>query len=128
VEFPENVRLLALAGADFVAVPTASMQPYLFVARSLVQARAYENQVFLAYVNRCGQEQDLSYYGLSCITGPDGADLARAGTGEELILADLDPGRLAASRETYTYLRDRRPQLYGALTVPDPSTPSGETQ
>ena len=40
VEFPETVRLLALAGADCVLVPTAQMEPYDFVARSLVPARA----------------------------------------------------------------------------------------
>ena len=117
VEFPENVRLLALAGADFVAVPTALMQPYAFIPRALVPARAYENQVFLAYANRCGREGDLAYYGLSCIVGPDGVDLARAGTGQELIIADLDSELLAASRGINTYMRDRRPELYGALAA-----------
>ena len=36
VEFPENVRLLALAGVELVAVPTANMAPFDFVADSLV--------------------------------------------------------------------------------------------
>ena len=64
VEFPENVRLLALAGADLVAVPTALMVPYAFVAATAWSpTRAYENQVFLAYVNRCGREGELGYYG-----------------------------------------------------------------
>ena len=40
VEFPENVRRLALAGADFVAVPTAVMPPYDFVASHMVPTRA----------------------------------------------------------------------------------------
>ena len=31
VEFPENVRLLALAGAELMAVPTANMVPFSFV-------------------------------------------------------------------------------------------------
>ena len=118
VEFPENVRLLALAGADFVAVPTALMEPYAFIPRALVPARAYENQVFMAYVNRCGREGELSYYGLSCIVGPDGIDLARAGEGEALLTADLEPERLAASRRINTYLRDRRPEVYRGLVAP----------
>ena len=79
VEFPENVRRLALPGADLVAVPTAQMQPFAFVVRALVPARAYENQMFLAYANRCGREGELDYLGQSCIVGPDGVDLARAG-------------------------------------------------
>ena len=115
VEFPESGRLLALAGADLVAVPTALMDPFEVVARTVVPARAVENQVFLAYANRCGREGDLRYCGQSCVVGPDGGDLARAGRAEELILADLDLERLAASRRNNTYLADRRPELYGPL-------------
>jgi 5-aminopentanamidase len=117
IEFPEAVRLLALAGADLVAVPTALMDPFEAVARILVPARALENQVFLAYANRCGREGDLRYCGLSCVVGPNGADLARAGRDEELILADLDLARLSASRLANTYLADRRPELYGPIAA-----------
>lgn len=116
VEFPETVRSLVLAGADLVAVPTALMRPYEVVARTVVPARAYENQVYVAYANRSGQEAELAYCGESCVVGPDGADLARAGSGDELLLAEIDPARLASSRAVNTHLRDRRPGLYGALT------------
>lgn len=116
VEFPEAVRSLALAGADLVAVPTALMRPYEVVARTVVPSRAYENQVYVAYANRSGHEAELAYCGESCVVGPDGADLARAGSGEELLLAEIDPARLASSRAVNTHLRDRRPGLYGALT------------
>ena len=118
VEFPENVRLLALQGAELVAVPTANMAPYTFVCRSLVPARAYENHLFLAYANRCGHEGELEYLGQSCIVAPDGTDLARAGAGEELILADVDPARIEAWRPHNPYLADRRPELYGGLATP----------
>lgn len=118
VEFPENVRALALAGADLVLVPTALMAPYGFIPRAMVPTRAYENQVFLAYANRCGREGAFEYYGESCVIGPDGAELARAGAGEALITADLDRERLAASRALNTYLPDRRPEIYGALARP----------
>jgi predicted amidohydrolase len=115
VEFPELVRGLALRGADLVAVPTAQMQPYEFVPRVLIPSRAYENSVFVAYANRCGVEGDLVYTGESCIVGPDGHDLARAGRGEEAIFATLDLAALAKARVLNTYLADRRPALYGAL-------------
>lgn len=115
VEFPENVRRWALQGIDLLCVPTALMEPYDFVARSLVPARAYENQIFVAYANRCGREDGLVYLGQSCIVAPDGADLVRAGPGEEQIAAELDPRRLAHSRALNTYFADRRPELYGAL-------------
>jgi predicted amidohydrolase len=115
VEFPENVRLLALAGADLVAVPTALMHPYEVVARSVVTARAYENQVFVAYANRCGREGSLEYCGLSSVAAPDGTDLARAGLAEEMIIGELDFDRLTASRRINTHLADRRPELYAPL-------------
>lgn len=115
VEFPENVRLAALAGADVVAVPTALMAPYHFVSRTLVATRAYENQVFVAYANRCGHEGSLDYLGASTVVAPDGSTLARAGNGEELIVADIDPGAYARSREINTYRDDRRPELYARL-------------
>jgi len=115
VEFPETTRLLALEGADIIAVPTALMAPYDFIAKTLVPARAYENQAFLAYANRSGAEKDLTYLGQSCIIGPDGAELARAGREEALLVAELEPERLKASRAINTYLEDRRPALYTAL-------------
>jgi predicted amidohydrolase len=115
VEFPEAVRTLALAGADLVAVPTALMRPYEVVARTIVPARAYENQVYVAYANRSGAEGTLLYCGESCVVAPDGSDLARAGSGDELLLAEIDPARLAMSRADNTHLSDRRPALYGAL-------------
>jgi 5-aminopentanamidase len=115
VEFPENVRLLALQGAELVAVPTALMEPFEVVARTLIPTRAVENQVFLAYANRCGREGDLRYCGLSCVVGPDGIDLARAGRGEELIFAELDLDRLRAARVHHNYLADRRPELYAPI-------------
>jgi predicted amidohydrolase len=115
VEFPESVRLLALAGADLVAVPTALMDSFEVVVRTIVPARAVENQIFLAYANRCGREGNLRYCGLSCVVGPDGTDLVRAGRGEELVFADLDLDRLRAARTRSPYLSDRRPELYAPL-------------
>lgn len=112
VEFPEAVRTLALAGADLVLVPTANMRPYEFVAQVLVPTRAYENQVFLAYANYVGNEGELEYCGLSCIVAPDGQVISQAKHGEELLVAELDPQRIALAREGYSYVHLRRPVLY----------------
>lgn len=119
VEFPENVRAHALNGAELVLVPTALMMPFDIVAKTIVPARAYENQVFVAYVDRCGTEAPFDYCGLSCVVGPDGADLARAGRGEELIFADLDRRSMEESRRLNTHLADRRPELYSRLSIRD---------
>ncbi|MFI9763752.1 carbon-nitrogen hydrolase family protein [Streptomyces sp. NPDC051963] len=115
VEFPENVRAHALAGTDLLLVPTAQMHPFQFVAESVVPVRAFENQMYVAYVNRVGQEGEFEFVGLSTLAGPDGIARTRAGRGEELVVADADPAILAASREANPYLKDRRPDLYGAL-------------
>jgi len=112
VEFPEPVRALALAGAELVAVPTALVQPFDIVARTLVPARAFENQVVVAYAGLCGEEGDLGYCGLSCVIGPDGRELIRAGRRPGLFCTEIDPGALAASRRLNPYLTDRRPGLY----------------
>jgi predicted amidohydrolase len=116
VEFPENVRAHALAGTDLLLVPTALMHPFPFVAESLVPVRAFESQLYIAYANRTGHEGEFEFTGLSCLAGPDGTARARAGRGEELVIGDVDPVLLGASRENNPYLRDRRPGLYGSLS------------
>ncbi|MFJ9029839.1 carbon-nitrogen hydrolase family protein [Streptomyces sp. NPDC102274] len=119
VEFPENVRSHALAGTDLLLVPTAQMHPFQFVAESVVPVRAFENQMYVAYVNRTGQEGEFEFVGLSCLAGPDGAVRARAGRSEELVLGEVDGDLLSASRAANPYLRDRRPGLYTSLVRPD---------
>lgn len=118
IEFPEQVRLLALAGVDLIACPTALMAPYDAVSTLLVRARAYENQVAIAYANRCGTENDLAYVGLSCLVGPDGEDLVRAGDEPGVFVGTLTPARLVSARAANTHLTDRRPALYSALAQP----------
>lgn len=111
VEFPENVRRLAQAGAQAVIVPTAlpASDHAEFIARKLVPVRAFENQVFVAYVNHCGNDALFSYAGLSGVVAPDGTMLAEAPeTGEALLFAELDPAAYAASIAANTYLRDLR--------------------
>ncbi|MDD2876298.1 MAG: carbon-nitrogen hydrolase family protein [Acidiphilium sp.] len=115
IEFPESARALAIAGADLVLVPTALMPPYHVVADHVIPARAYENQIFIAYANHCGSEPGLTYIGHSSICGPDGTVLAKAGTGAGTIMAVIDPAHQAAVRARDPFLADRRPDLYRAL-------------
>ena len=55
VEFPEAVRALIYAGADLIAVPTALMEDYCRVAEHVVPARAYESEIYVAYVTAAVQ-------------------------------------------------------------------------
>lgn len=112
VEFPENVRAHADAGSQWLVVPTGLMMPFDIVATHVVPARAYESQMFVSYVNRCGTETDLQYCGLTCTIAPDGSELARAGRAEESLVVDIDVAALSSSREINTHLVDRRLDLY----------------
>ena len=111
VEFPENVRRLALAGADLVAVPTAlPVSPEAeMIAERVIAVRAFENQIFVAYANHTGRDDRFAYAGLSHVAAPDGSTLAKASATEAgLIIAELQPGEYGASRAANTYLRDLR--------------------
>ncbi|MFJ9417377.1 carbon-nitrogen hydrolase family protein [Streptomyces sp. NPDC101227] len=116
VEFPENVRAHALAGTDLLLVPTAQMHPFQFVPESVIPVRAFENQMYVAYINRVGAEGEFEFVGLSCLAGPDGVVRTRAGRHEQLVQAEVDAGFLKESRADNPYLHDRRPELYGPLT------------
>lgn len=118
VEFPENTRRLALAGADLILVPTANMAPYDFVCEVTVRARAFENQCYLVYANYCGSEGDIHYCGLSSISAPDGRQVGLAGHEERLVLADLDRQAISESQTINTYFKDRRPDFYSGLVKP----------
>ncbi|UST58453.1 carbon-nitrogen hydrolase family protein [Pseudomonas moraviensis] len=115
LEFPENARRLALAGAELIVVPTANMIPFDFVADVTVRARAFENQCYVAYANYCGHEGDIQYCGQSSVAAPDGSRIALAGLDEALIVGELDQQLMNDSRQANRYLSDRRPELYGAL-------------
>ena len=106
------MRTYALQGVELVLVPTALMLPFDFIPEKMVPTRAFENQVFIAYANRIGTEGELTYAGLSVLAAPDGVDLARAGRGEELIMAEVDFAAAEAARAANPYLADRRPRLY----------------
>ena len=127
VEFPEWVRLPALAGADLLAVPTnwpaepvpAGERP---MVTANVQVAAFTNRMFVAAACRCGDERGVSWTGGSVIAGPDGYPLAgpastaggAGGARPELLLADCDLS-LAANKATSTRNdahADRRPALY----------------
>ncbi|CCF20742.1 putative enzyme [Pseudorhizobium banfieldiae] len=111
VEFPENVRRLAKAGVDLVVVPTALPIGWSgsFIAEHMIRVRAFENQVFVAYINHCGADRNFAYAGRSHIAAPDGSLLAEAPADEEaLFFAEIVTSAFDQSRAENTYLRDLR--------------------
>jgi predicted amidohydrolase len=118
--FPESARMLSLADAQAIFVPTAACSEF---ARKCWEAElrghAIANGVFVAGVNRVGREYDSDYFGSSVIIDPIGDTLAQASaTDEEVLVADLDPERLEAVRRVWPFFRDRRPDAYGRIVEP----------
>ncbi len=90
IEFPGHAAVLGAAGAQLILVPTANPIGSEHVQRTLVPARAHENDAVVVYANLVGPERDLTFSGLSVIAGPDGRPLAAAGAlGEALLVVDL---------------------------------------
>ena len=116
LEFPENARRLALAGAELIVVPTANMLPYTTVCEVTVRSRALENQCYVAYANYCGHEGPIHYCGQSSIAAPDGQQMALGGHDEALVVATLERSHLIVAKQGNDYLADRRPALYAALS------------
>ncbi len=106
VEYPESVRAAAEAGAELIIVPTALAQNWGLVANKLIPTRAFENGVWLIYVNHAGKENNTTYFGGSCIVAPDGEDAARAGSQQTRMSAALDLQAMTTARERVPYLQE----------------------
>lgn len=112
IEFAELSRAYALDGAEIILTPTANMTPYVSIAQRIVPTRAEENGIFVVYANYCGNEGAFAYCGGSCICGPDGHDIARAGDQPSLTIGAIDRADLDRVRADIAYLNDRRPDIY----------------
>lgn len=106
VEFSEAVRVLALRGADLVLVPTAVSTKFdiSIISDVVVPSRAFENGVYVAYVNHSGGPQ---FAGASRCYGPTGEALISCGSEEGIFLTEVK-----ALHEKSCYLTKRRPELY----------------
>lgn len=90
-------------------------------------ARAYENGVYLVYSNPIGYDGGTIKPGGSLIFDPFGEILVECHRlGDEVVTATLDPAKLEVA-PGQSYLRARRPELYGLLTAPNPHlSPDGK--
>ncbi len=76
--------------------------------RTLLRARAIENQAYVLGVNRVGAVKDLNHTGDSDIIDPLGRTLAEASMGEAVLVADAAREQVARVRESLPFMRDRR--------------------
>lgn len=111
IRFPELSTLYALKGAELIIVMANFPNPRLDHWRTLLRARAIENQMFVAACNRVGESPMGTYCGHSMIINPWGEVIAEGGDmEEEIVSASIDLSEEKAVREMIHKFRDRRPQ------------------
>ena len=87
--------------------------PRLEHFRTLILARAIENQSYVIASNRVGKDDDLWFCGSSAIIDPRGVVVASASADrEELIQADLSEDLVRSVRSRVESLAHRRQDLY----------------
>lgn len=100
MRFPALYSHLAEAGAQFIGVPSA------FATKTgrvhwhvLLQARAIETGCWIFAAVQCGDHAaGRQTYGHSLIVDPWGEIVAEAGEESGIIIADIDPARVAEAR------------------------------
>ncbi|MGD8558118.1 MAG: carbon-nitrogen hydrolase [Gammaproteobacteria bacterium] len=131
--YPEAARLMALAGADLLVIPTAigwdtrdsdaEQQRQRDAWTTIQRAHAIANGLPLVSCNRTGHEADpsgqtagIQFWGSSFIAGPQGEILAHCGTDNTQVLAvDINLDRSEHIRRIWPYFRDRRIDAYSDI-------------
>lgn len=118
--FPEGPRSLALAGADVIFVPTATPAGEAIWDLEL-RAMAIANLLWVGGVNRAGRDvggSDMNFYGSSLFSAPNGEIVASAATEvDSIVHAEIDTAVSGQLREQWGFFRDRRPEIYEAITA-----------
>jgi beta-ureidopropionase len=130
--FPEAARALALDGAEIVVSLSAWPAARTATAEDLQQdrwtyrfnlfdaARALDNQVFWIASNQAGTFGSLRYVGNAKVVDPGGNVLATTLLDAGLAVAQIDvDSTFRAMRGGMFHLRDRRPDVYAAVTAQD---------
>ena len=123
--FPEAARLTALTGAQFLFYPTAigfhesdrdDVPRQIAAWETIQKSHAISNGIFLASVNRCGNEKDLTFWGRSFVCDPFGQVLQQSKkSGPEIIIASCSLSEIESTRQSWPFLRDRRVDAYNHL-------------
>lgn len=114
--FPEVCRTLALKGAEIVFCPSAWKIQDKSVWDLNLSQRALENTLFVVGVNSVGTDNNLHLFGNSKILNPRGEIVVEIDENiEEVLVTTVDVDSIQTYRNYFPYLRDRKPNLYGAI-------------
>ena len=120
--YPEAARMAARAGAEVVICSTdeawQSMEsPAAGMKRreaweTMLRSHAIANGLFIAAVNRVGEEGDLTFWGRSFVTDPMGAVIGRSDDQEEVLIVEIDRSCVECVRREWSFLRYERGVAY----------------
>jgi omega-amidase len=113
LRFPELFRKLALEGAEIICIPAEWPKPRQEHWKTLLRARAIENQLFVIAANCCGVQGKLDFTGLSQLISPLGNVLQIAEEKNIELVAKFDFSEMEQYREKIDILNDRRADIYG---------------
>ena len=114
LRFPELFRRYAVRDkAKLMLICAEWPQARVNHWRALLQARAIENQCFVAAANSCGETGGTVFGGNSMIIDPWGGIIAEAGADEALVTGEIDLSEVDRVRQTIPVFEDRRPEVYG---------------
>lgn len=127
--FPEFARIATLKGADLIVYPTAignnanvpPVDPKIpedweNMWRSAQVGHAAANCVYVAAVNRVGNEGATHFYGGSFVADPNATLLVKGDDTEQVLLAEIDFSYPKKMQKEWRFLMERRPDLYKDLT------------
>lgn len=112
LRFTELFRKYALAGSKIAIVPAEWPARRIEHWQTLLRARAIENQMFVAAVNRVGESKGERFGGLSAVLDPWGETVVEGGSEPALLHAEIDLGLVDEVRRRIPVFEDRRPELY----------------
>ncbi|WP_327354764.1 carbon-nitrogen family hydrolase [Streptomyces sp. NBC_01304] len=107
LRFPELFRGLVDAGAETLVVSAGWPERRRAHWTLLAQARAVENQAYVLACATAGTHAGVPQSGHSIVVDPWGEVLGEAGAGEEVLMVELDPGKVGETREQFPALKDR---------------------
>ncbi len=111
--FPELAKVACLKGADIVANISSSPVTARTLFQRVIHARAVENAVFFAYVNRVGTDLGLVFAGGSALVGPRGDTVAELPLVKPGVFdAKVELGDTDLARPFRPTLRDSRPEVF----------------
>lgn len=113
LRFPELARAMFLKKAQIIIVSAQWPESRKDHWKTLIKARAVENQLFMICSNRTGMDEDLQFPGMSMIVDPMGNSLAEAGSYAGNIFAKIEMKLIENARALIPCSTDRRQDVYG---------------